>query len=272
MGLSPMQDRPRSPAQVRSMTDYKKLMDGYDCGIAYADQWCGRLFNKLADLGILDDTLIMITSDHGENFGELGVMGDHQTADHVTSRVPMILRAPGIPGGRVDDALHYQNDLAATILELIGTRVPADWDGRSFADALRKGASAGRDSVVFSQCAWSCMRGVRWDDFVFLRSFHTGLKHFPARMLFNVADDPHEQNDLAPDKAKLADHGQVLLEQWTTEMLSTSATGIDPLWTVMHEGGPWHTRGKLAPYCKRLRETGRAAHADFLEKHPTGLA
>jgi len=40
---------------------------------------------------------------------------------------------------------------------------------------------------------------------------------------------------------------------------------------VMREGGPYHTRAMLGKYCQRLRETGRARHAEFLEKHPTGL-
>ena len=54
-------------------------------------------------------------------------------------------------------------------------------------------------------------------------------------------------------------------------MMKTSEYPEDPLWTVMQEGGPYHTRDMLATYCKRLRETGRAHHAEFLEKHPTGL-
>jgi arylsulfatase A-like enzyme len=260
------------PAQVASMADYKRTVDSYDMGLAYADMWAGRLFNAMADLGILDDTIIMISSDHGENFGELGVMSDHATADHITSRVPMILRVPGLPGGRVDDGLHHPNDIAATLLEHAGIKVPSDWDGRSILPSLKAGRSEGRPYVVFSQCAHVCMRGVRWGDNVFLRTYHTGLKHLPARMLFDVATDPHETNDLTASRLELADHGQALLEQWTTEMLSTVPSGIDPLWSVMREGGPYHARNKLAFYCKRLRETGRARHAEFLEKHATGLA
>jgi arylsulfatase A-like enzyme len=275
--MGAMKGTPVQPAQVRSMADYKRYIDSYDSGIAFADLWAGRLFNALADLSLLDDTIIMVSSDHGENFGELGVMGDHATADHITNRVPMILRAPGAGiatgrGGRVDKALHYQNDLAASILELVGAQVPSDWDGVSIAPSLRSGTDAGRPYLVASQGAWSCMRAVRWDRYMFLRSFHTGLKHLPAHMLFDVVADPHETNDLAAAQPQLADHAQALLEEWTTRMLAGNPDGIDPMWTVLSEGGPYHTRGKLADYCRRLRATGRAAHADFLEQHPTGLA
>ena len=266
-----MGDYPRQPDQLASMDDYKQWVDGYDCGIRYADACFGRICNALADQGVLDDTILIATSDHGENMGELAVTGDHQVADHITSRVPMIVRWPGMPGGRVGDGLHNQVDIAATTIELLGGQVPPRWDGRSFAPAFREGSSDGRDEVVFSQNAWSCMRSVRWDDFVYIRVYHTGHKCYPERMLFNIADDPHELNDLAESQPALADHGQALIEKWTSDMMESSDCTVDPLWTVMSEGGPYHTRSNLQRYCQRLRETGRAHHAEFLEACPTGL-
>ncbi|MHC4982069.1 MAG: sulfatase [Planctomycetota bacterium] len=262
---------PRQPDQIASMDDYKKWIDGYDVGIAYGDEWIGRLLDALAGEGVLDETAIIITSDHGENLGELGVIGDHAVADHITSRVPMIIRWPGLPGARVDDGLYIQNDFAATILKLLGAGVPHHWDGRSFAEAFKAGQPDGHEYVVISQCAWSCMRGVRWADNLFLRVFHTGLKNLPERMLFNVARDPHELDNLAESQPALADHGDALLAEWTADMMRTSDYDVDPLWTVMREGGPFHTRGALEKYAKRLRETGRGHHADFLEAHPDGL-
>jgi arylsulfatase A-like enzyme len=263
---------PRQPAQIRSMDEYKQWIDGYDCGIAYADHWCGRILEALEDQGVLDETIILVTSDHGENMGELGVIGDHALADHITNRVPMILRVPGMDGGRADAGLHYQNDIAATLIELLGGEVPGHWDGVSFADALKAGRQAGRDDLVVSQMCWSCMRSVRWDDWMLLRSYHTGLKDLREVMLFNVADDPHELNDLADSRPEVVHEGLARLERWTTEMMRTSEYVEDPLWTVMSEGGPYHTRDRLARYAQRLRQTGRDKHAQFLEAHPTGLA
>jgi len=263
---------PRVPYQIASMQDYKQWVDGYDCGILYADHWCGQILDALARLGVLDQTIVIVTSDHGEALGELSVIGDHATADHSVSRVPMLISWPGVTmPGAVDSALHYQTDVAASLIELAGGAVPARWDGRSFAPSLRAGNPAGRGSLVLSQCAWSCQRAARWDDFLFIRSYHTGMKKYPPRMLFNLAEDPHELHDLAESQPGLADRGQALLEEWTGEMMETSSSGIDPLWTVVHEGGPYHTRGALQKYCQRLRETGRERHAQFLEAHPTGL-
>ena len=273
---------PRQPSQIASMDDYRKFIDGYDCGIRYADQWCGRILDALAERGVLDDTVVIVTSDHGEQMGELNVIGDHAVADQSVSRVPMIIRWPGVGGsgigrpgvggtGRIDRALHYQTDVAATIVELAGGTVPAHWDGRSFAGAFRAGTDAGRDSLVVSQCCWSVMRSVRWGDYMYIHPYHTGLKDMPSRMLFNLAEDPHELNNLAESHPALADRGEAILSAWAEEMMKTSQYPDDPLWTVMREGGPYHTRSMLAKYCQRLRETGRAKHAEFLEKHPTGL-
>ncbi|GAG07409.1 unnamed protein product, partial [marine sediment metagenome] len=68
-----------------------------------------------------------------------------------------------------------------------------------------------------------------------------------------------------------SDHGQALIEQWTGEMMSRSDSQIDPLWTVMREGGPYHGQEISRQYLEHLRQTGRGHHADFLEAHPTGL-
>jgi len=260
----------RQPNVIASMDDYRKWINGYDTGVLYADRCFGRLLDVLDEQGVLDETIIIITSDHGENLGEIGVIGDHVTADHITSRVPMIIRWPGAGQPRVDDALHYQSDVAATVIELAGGKVPDCWDGRSFAQAFKVNRSCGRQAVVFSQSCWSCMRAVRWGDWVYIRSYHTGLKNLPPRMLFNVADDPHELNDLATSRRDLADHGQALLDDWSSEMMSTSDSDVDPMWTVIREGGPFPTRGKLESYCQRLRQTGRAHHAETLLASPAG--
>ncbi len=265
-------EQPLMPKQIDSMAAYKRWIDGYDAGIRYADQWVGKLLDKLESLGVLDDTAIIVTSDHGENQGELGVMGDHATADHVTSRVPMILRWPGADGPRVDRGLYNQCDIAATIVELAGGAVPDDWDGRSFADSFRAGSDGGRDYAVFSQMAWSCQRAVRWGDWLLIHTYHTGLKNYPRQMLFDIAADPHETTNLAASRPELVAHGEALLAEWHERMMKTSPSPVDPLHTVLVEGGPFHTRNRLGDYCDRLRATGRSHHADFLQANPTGLA
>ena len=264
------EDYPRVPAQLDSMGAVKRWIDGYDVGIRYADEHIGKLLNALADIGVLDDTVVMVSADHGENQGELNVWGDHQTADQPTCRVPLIVRWPGITeSARVDGTLHYHYDWAATLIELAGGEVPFNWDAQPFTQAFRAGREVGRDYVVTSQQAWSCQRGVRFDRYLCLRTYHDGYKDLEPVMLFDLAGDPHEQKNLAEDRVDVVDRAMSLLTDWQHWAVATSHHGVDPMMTVLREGGPYHTRGRLHSYVKRLRETGRSHHAEALaSRHP----
>ncbi len=88
-------------------------------------------------------------------------------------------------------------------------------------------------------------------------------------MLFNLSRDPHEQSDISGAHPDLTDHALALLNDWEREQMLSSTTKIDPMTTVLCEGGPFHTRGFLAAYLKRLRATGRGQYAERLERlHP----
>lgn len=262
---------PRLPREIASRTDFKQWIDGYDVGIRYADDHVGQILNALADLGVLDETLVIISADHGENQGELNVYGDHQTADHATCRVPLVVAGPGIPEGHVDDAFHYQIDLAPTIVELVGGEPAPRWDGVSFANALTRVEAAGRPYLVISQGAWSCQRAVRFGPWLLIRTYHGGLKDFPDWMLFDLEKDPHETRNLADQRGDVVAEGLRLLETWHTEMMSASPSPTDPMWHVIREGGPFHTRGRFDECLKRLNQTGRAEAIRRLEeRYPRG--
>jgi len=97
-----------------------------------------------------------------------------------------------------------------------------------------------------------------------IRTYHDGLKDFPPVMLFDLEEDPHETTDLAKDRPEIVNECLGLLEQWHGEMMASSLHAADPMWIVMREGGPFHTRGRVRQYVERLRETNRAHHADKL--------
>ena len=151
-----------------------------------------------------------------------------------------------------------------------GGTVPPNWDGRSFTEPFRKGQQRGRDFLVISQGAWSCQRAVRFDEYLAIRSYHDGYHAFPDIMLFDLRNDPHEQRDLAPSHPQLVHKAMALLDQWHADMMRTATHPIDPMWTVLREGGPLHTCGYLTAYLKRLRETGREEWAKLLAAKHAG--
>jgi len=165
--------------------------------------------------------------------------------------------------------MHYQYDWAATLIELAGGTVPDNWDGVPFTEAFRAGRAEGREYLVVSQNAWSCMRSVRFGDYICLRTYHDGYKQLEPVMLFDLRKDPHEQRDLASERPELANQAMRYLEAWQHDMMVTSRHDVDPMMTVLREGGPFHTRGRLPAYLARLRATGRGHHAERLAAlHP----
>jgi choline-sulfatase len=264
------QPPPRQPWNLSSPAEVKQLFDGYDVGVRYADDAVGIICSKLDDLGVLDETAIWLSSDHGEAFGELGVYADHQAADEVTAHIPAILAWPGLPPG-VRPGLHYHLDVAATVADLAGARLPRHWDGVSIRPQLEIGADQqGREYLVLSQGAWTCQRGVRFGSHLYLRTTHDGFHAaWPDEMLFDVISDPHEQVDLAPAEGTLLLQGREILSEWTVVQLERALDPKrDPLEVVIDEGGPYHVRGRLPEYLRRLEETGRSRWVEpLLARH-----
>lgn len=272
---------PRHPGKITDLASLRRVIDGYDTGVKYADDQVGEIVAALKKAGVYEDTAIIISADHGENLGELGIYGEHGTADEGTCHIPMIIKWPGGAKGKKENGLHYNIDLAPTLMELLGAPAPKIWDGKSFAQAVKSGAEDGRPELAISQCAHVCQRSIRWENYLYIRSYHDGFHLFPSEMVFDLASDPHEENDLASSRPDLVREGSWRLSKWhETQMNKMAKNGsdvVDPLWTVMSEGGPFHAR--LAPppgqpggmpgfekYLERLEATGRGEGAKALRE------
>ncbi|SFE22545.1 Arylsulfatase A [Paenibacillus algorifonticola] len=263
---------PRYLGEIADMDDMKKMIDGYDCGIRYMDDHLGRLFASLEEQGVMDDLIIIISADHGENMGQLGIYGEHATADQGTCHLPMIIRWPGMKQGKVDEGLHYHLDLLPTIADMLGKPVMTDWDGISYGPVLKEGSDCGRDYLVVSQCAHVAQRSVRFRDWMYIRTYHDGYHLFDQEMLFNLSEDPKEQHNVAAENKALCMEAVYYLNQWHDEHMRRSGDDRDPLWTVIKEGGPFHAKGYLTGYIQRLEETGRGQHVEELKRrHPSEL-
>ncbi|MDF2542329.1 MAG: sulfatase [Herbinix sp.] len=257
---------PRQPGKASDMEGLRKVIDGYDTGIWYADHVLGQVFDLLKEKGIYEETAVIITSDHGENFGELGIYAEHGTADHATCRIPMIIKWPGGKKNYVDKGLHYNIDLCPTMADLFKVQPYKKWDGKSYADTIVAGEDRGQEFLVLSQMAHVCQRAVRFEDWIYIRTYHDGYHLFDKEMLFSLKDDPYEEHNLAASRQDICDKAARILLNWHDEMLLSADHKVDPLWTVIEEGGPFHAKGNLDKYLIRLRNTGRSEGADQLEK------
>ena len=132
----------------------EKKFAPYDRAIRYADGVLGRLFDELDRLGLSDRTLVVVTSDHGEAFGEHGYDGHGSTLHDEVLRVPLLFRAPGLvaPDRRVSGMVGLI-DLVPTLLDLLSIEPPYPLQGISLASLMRTGSAPGRapSRVLFSE-------------------------------------------------------------------------------------------------------------------------
>jgi arylsulfatase A-like enzyme len=119
-----------------------QLMSMYDAEVAAVDEEIGRLFDALEKSGILEHALVIVTADHGEEFLEHGIFGHGHNLFNTTVRVPLIIAGPGIPAGRVVSENVSLVDLAPTVLDLMGVKPEASFEGRSLVPLLRGAAPA----------------------------------------------------------------------------------------------------------------------------------
>jgi choline-sulfatase len=265
-------DFPRHPGEITDKASLRRMIDGYDTGIKFMDDNVGMIFRALEEQGVMEDLIVIITADHGENQGELGIYGEHGTADQGTCRIPMIIRWPGKTNGEVDHGFHYHLDLNPTLADLLGKNPMNSWDGQSYAKVIEDKETHSRDYLVISQCAHVCQRSVRFGDYLYIRTYHDGYHLFNKEMLFNLKEDPYEQHDLAETQRDICKEAVYLLNEWHDEMMNTMKYDVDPLWTVMKEGGPYHAKGFLKDYLVRLENTGRGeAIPELKRRHPREL-
>ncbi len=132
---------PLSPADTSMMDQATDLLvDTYDDCLAQLDAELGDLLTRLDERGLRDDTIVIVTSDHGEHFGEHHLFGHGLSLYHAEVHVPLLIFAPGAPRGlRIDRPVSLR-DLPATVADLIGSGT-ASFPGRSLA-TLFEGSTA----------------------------------------------------------------------------------------------------------------------------------
>ena len=115
----------------------------YDAEIRFNDRSVGEVFDALDTLSLWDDTLVVLTADHGESLGEHDYYFEHgDTVYEPTAHVPLALSHPGLPGGRTIPTPISLVDLPATVLELLGFPPPPTFQGQSFAGLLTSSGNA----------------------------------------------------------------------------------------------------------------------------------
>lgn len=189
----------------------------YDGEVAYSDELVGRLDDALARLGIRDETLLVITSDHGEGLGEHGETLHGYFAYQTTLRVPFLARGPGVaPGTRLDATLRLV-DVFPSVLEILGLAPPAGTRlaGTSLAPALR-GERPAVEPVTYAESLVPLLH-FGWSDLRVVREGRWKYVEAPRPELYDLAADPGERANLAPAQASKAEAMRGVLRRFLDE-------------------------------------------------------
>jgi arylsulfatase A-like enzyme len=187
-------------------------IDLYDGEIAFTDHYVGIVLKRLAELGLDEDTIVVITADHGEEFGEHGFDRHGYSLYQEAVRIPLIVKVPGAEARRVSDVVGNV-DVLPTVLDGCGIELPTvtgaicanEFEGRSLLAAIRgTGAIAPREIV--SEVRWhdgQDLRMVRDGGWKLIEDQSVGqAKNQTA--LYDIATDPTEQDDAREREATRA--------------------------------------------------------------------
>jgi arylsulfatase A-like enzyme len=213
---------PRTPEAVR-----RHLHDYYAC-ITSIDGHFGRLIAALKELGQLENTIVIFSSDHGLALGSHGLFGKQNLYED-GMKVPLIIAGPGIPAGK-SAALVYLHDIFPSVCQMVETEVPEGLDGRSFAGIIQGKEQQTRDSLFLA--FENSQRAVRDERYKIIR-----YPQINKTQLFDLQKDPGEINDLAGDafQADRIDSLMTKLRTWQKDLGDAQPLSVekplDEKWT-----------------------------------------
>ncbi len=206
----------------------------YDAEIAYTDLCLEHLFSRLDALGVMDETLIALTADHGEEMDEHQMWFDHHGLYDTNLRIPLILRCPGrIPAGRHVPGLATSMDTAPTLLSLAGLGREAEAEGMLGKDLspFARGEAPGapiREAVFATENTWMRKRALRTREWKLIRSCEPDLHGRPPVELYHLPSDAGEQANLADTRPEVVEALSDRLSGWVRQRLAE--TGLpDPI-------------------------------------------
>lgn len=219
----------RSPDGL--ITDANYVAALYDAEIRYLDDAIGQILNELEDLGLADETLVVLMADHGESMTEHGIYFDHFGLYDTVIHVPFIARWPGqLPAGRRIPAMLQISDITPTLLEALDITRPHAMEGRSFWPLLT-GASeeGGHEEVISVEATWQAKWALRTRRYKFILDREPPQDGEPQHELYDLEADPGETTNLITERPDVAAEMEARLEGWIARKLHELGREEDPL-------------------------------------------
>jgi len=195
--------------------DMEHISQLYDAEVRELDDLLKGFFTELEAMGLLDETLLIVTSDHGEQFLEHGDVLHGRSLFRESLSIPMLLVGPSVPAGRRVDDLVMLVDVLPTITGRFGLASPATCDGIDLAQLwapndVHRWALAGADHNNVVPGMRSMLRDER---FKLMVDDAAG-----THALYDLQTDPGELSDVSAERSELAEHMLSVLRRLTSEL------------------------------------------------------
>lgn len=164
-------------------------LNRYLNAVRQADANLAWLMEQLQQRGLADSTLVVVTGDHGELFGQHGKRVHNFDVYDLSVHVPLVLLHPALPGPRRRSEVRQQIDLAPTLLELSGAKIPKNWQGTSLLHPPKS------PRAYFYALGNEALLGVREGTYTY--QYHVGSG---SEALFDLATDPGQLSNIAPNQ------------------------------------------------------------------------
>lgn len=242
------------------ITDAEYIVALYDSAIRYVDDGVRQLLDTVDELGLTDETMVIIFSDHGEMMYRHGIYFDHHGLYDADIHVPLIISWPGVTkGGQRVPHLVQHIDLAPTILEAVEVEIPPEievaWlhkigtiptperamEGTSLVPYLK---DLKQDAIYPFLVTAECTRMKKWalrtNQYKFILAREQDYLGNPMRELYDLEHDPMELNNIYADRREIGDDMARVLESWIGEMIKRNGLTEDPLIaTDLSLGSDW---------------------------------
>ncbi len=199
----------------QGITDKEYVIAQYDGEVAYMDACIQNIFATLTALGLDEDTLVVFTSDHGETLYDHDCFFDHHGIYDPTLVVPLFFRLPGrVPAGLRLPGYTTLADVTPTVLDIMGIKTKAKFDGQSLFGEMNGKRRIPATEFYITEATWMRKHGWRTPEWKLIHALEPDFHFKPEVELYNLAEDPEENNNLAKKERKVVAMLEGRMQDW----------------------------------------------------------
>ncbi len=199
----------------KGLTNPDYVIAQYDGSVAYMDSCIQAVLEKLAALGLEEDTIVVFVSDHGETLYDHDCYFDHHGMYDPTLVVPFaVVWKNHLPAGvRIKDYMQLK-DVTPTLLEIMGIKVDLPFEGRSMMPLVRGEKREAEPEFYITECTWMRKHGWRTPEWKLIVSLEPDFHFKPMVELYNLIKDPEENNNVADEYPEVVEVLTKRMNDW----------------------------------------------------------